>query len=569
MPPRASPPPPTFFDVSRLLDRRRDNWLLATMLWVLHAALQVDLSGALARALMTAHLGLFFLWQPLWQRDQRLDWPAVLLILAFTASCVGTLSAWWLFAWLILLVGIVTGRARADRPERLVQMLALAFLVSELLIFAMPLLFAAARLDAIVHEIFGLALIALPALIGFVPVTAGVRQTYPIDFFRGVIVALLTALLAVGSVLLTQRQSLDYPGALFASLLAVAGFLVFISWLITPATGTGLGALWEKSVLNIGTPFEAWMASLADHAAREQAPEAFLGQAFAELVATPWVAGVHWQDTRGSHLRGTATARSTHIETEHLAVTLYLDHPLGPTLLLHCRLLIETLGYFHAAKQREQEHAHQAQLRAIHETGARLTHDIKNLLQSLRLLATAATRSPEDPASLALLQRQLPVIAQRLQGALDKLSRPAAQSGAPLEVDAWWAHTVARLGDRGVALSARIEAAAPPVPGDVLDSVLENLLDNVRLKTLGDPAVACTVELLASPSEFLLTVSDSGAPVPADLVPILFQQILPSATGFGIGLHQSAQLALRAGFTLSLATNRPGEVRFELRRDAR
>jgi hypothetical protein len=42
---------------------------------------------------------------------------------------------------------------------------------------------------------------------------------------------------------------------------------------------------------------------------------------------------------------------------------------------------------------------------------------------------------------------------------------------------------------------------------------------------------------------------------------------VPSATGFGVGLQQSAQLASRVGFTLSLAANRAGEVRFELRRD--
>ena len=63
----------TLFDLSAVLDRRRDHWVLALMLLVLHTALNADLESQVARALMTAHLGLFFLWQPIWQRDQRLE----------------------------------------------------------------------------------------------------------------------------------------------------------------------------------------------------------------------------------------------------------------------------------------------------------------------------------------------------------------------------------------------------------------------------------------------------------------------------------------------------------------
>jgi hypothetical protein len=44
------------------------------MLIVLNLALRSDFGGALSASLMTAHLGLFFLWQPIWQTDQRLDW---------------------------------------------------------------------------------------------------------------------------------------------------------------------------------------------------------------------------------------------------------------------------------------------------------------------------------------------------------------------------------------------------------------------------------------------------------------------------------------------------------------
>ncbi len=554
---------PTLFDVAVLLDRRRDHWVLALMLLLLHTALQVDIVSALARALMTAHLGLFFLWQPIWQREQRLDWPAVSLILAFAATFVGTLNAWWLFAWLILLIGIVSGRARSVRRERLTYMLTLACLVSELLINVVPLLFATGVTEPAVREIFHAGLYAVPLVIGFIPVASGVRQTYPIDFFRGIIIALLTALLALGSVLITLRQALDYPTALFISLLAVATFLLFISWLVTPATGTGLGALWEKSVLNIGTPFEVWMASLADLAARIPVPDEFLHAALQELVTTPWVVGVRWQDSLGDHLSGVETARSTRIETDRLAITLFLDHPLGPTLLLHCRLLIDTLSYFHAAKQRAQEQAHQAHLQAIYATGARLTHDIKNLLQSLNLLATATTRVGHEEQSLQLLQRQLPLIVQRLQAALDKLKRPTEKTGENQALALWWAQLCARHAG-GVRFTAHLEEGELPVPGECLDSVLENLLDNARAKAVGDQTLVIHVELVSLRDAVRLTVTDNGAPVHAATLPLLFRQVVPSRNGLGVGLYQAAQIAAKVGFGLRLVANRQGEVCFEV-----
>jgi hypothetical protein len=57
--------------LSRLLDRRREHWILAAMLIVLNLALTADFGSMLSASLMTAHFGLFFLWQPIWQHDQR------------------------------------------------------------------------------------------------------------------------------------------------------------------------------------------------------------------------------------------------------------------------------------------------------------------------------------------------------------------------------------------------------------------------------------------------------------------------------------------------------------------
>ena len=534
------------------------------MLLALHAALLADLTSPLARALMTTHLGLFFLWQPIWQRERKLDWPPVLLIIAFSATFVGVLNGWLVFAWLILLVGIVAGRTRTGRRERYALMLALAFLISELLINVAPQIFPIATIDPAIPYIFKRGLLVVPLILAFLPPAQSTpRQTYPIEFFGGIIVALITALLAVGSVLLSTLRALPYPAALFVALIAVAGFLVFISWLIAPSTGSGLGALWEQSVLNIGTPFEAWMtnlAALADHIAT---PADFLTAALEGLAQTPWVRGARWSAQGVSGHAGTETSRSTQITTEHLGVILYLDHPLGPTLLLHCRLLVETVSHFYAAKAREQEQSHQAHMRAIFETGARLTHDIKNLLQSLKLLTTAITTSSAgDAERLQLLQRQLPLITSRLQTALDKLNEPADATGEFITLKSWWEHFCTRHAGGGLELHASFDDTEAVAVADCLDSVVENLIDNARHKQRAGEALQIAVQLHTERGHFMLTVTDTGAPLPGELAESLFKHALPSAQGFGIGLYQAFHQAARVQLSLQLAENRAGCVRF-------
>lgn len=59
-------------------------------------------------------------------------------------------------------------------------------------------------------------------------------------------------------------------------------------------------------------------------------------------------------------------------------------------------------------------------LRAVHETGARLTHDVKNLLQSLSNLCFMAQASDDNGKAFnQQIQRQLPQITQRLQQTLE------------------------------------------------------------------------------------------------------------------------------------------------------
>ena len=96
---------------------------------------------------------------------------------------------------------------------------------------------------------------------------------------------------------------------------------------------------------------------------------------------------------------------------QNLTLTYHTKWSLSPALLLHLKLLTQMLGHFYEAKQREEIQRQNAYTQAIYETGARLTHDVKNLLQSLRSLCAAADTSSAAVPSAPACARVMPQIA--------------------------------------------------------------------------------------------------------------------------------------------------------------
>jgi signal transduction histidine kinase len=102
------------------------------------------------------------------------------------------------------------------------------------------------------------------------------------------------------------------------------------------------------------------------------------------------------------------------------------------------------------------------------------------------------------------------------------------------------------------------------VPGELFDSVADNLIPNALNKMRGSGArVEVSLSHADSPR---FCVTDTGAPVPSAVARNLFNAPVPSQTGLGIGLYQAAKQALQHGYRLHLASNEPGQVRFELAR---
>jgi hypothetical protein len=551
-----------------LLNRRFEHQILALMLASLHLALWWDFGGALSRSLILAHLGLFLMWQPLWRRDQRLNWKgSIVFILATLAFIIWT--DWGLMTfWLLLLTAIVGGRVTARRGSRYAYLLALTFLVSEILIISIPSIIAVQSLRTEAWRMLGYGLFIVPLVLFFVPdpkQPADVAKS--VDFLYGLTVSLLTGILAMGSLLSMYITGAEYPVAVIQTILAIALFLLAISWLWTPLAGfSGLGQLWERYLQNVGTPFEGWLARLADLAGGNQSPDSFLESAVAQLVELPWVTGASWKGRDCQGENGPATPHLFHFVDDDLTITVYARRSIGAALRLHGQLLLQLVAHFYRAKQREEEITRTARLQAVYETGARITHDIKNLLQSLQTTTAAmqASKAGEEDELRELMARQLPHVSQRLRLALDKLQAPEKEAMVEGRLSEWWESLQSRNIDAGIQFESDL-GSDPLVPLDLFDSVAENLLENARSKRLSEPHIHINVHLEAQNGAAHLRVSDDGSRIDTDTAQKLLKSPVDSRDGLGIGLYQAARQARQWGYELTLTANRSHEVAFDLK----
>ena len=228
----------------------------------------------------------------------------------------------------------------------------------------------------------------------------------------------------------------------------------------------------------------------------------------------------------------------------------------------HVEWLPRLATEFYLVKFQTHELQRMSYLQAVYETGARVTHDVKNLLQSLHTLCYAAAQ-PGDPEAIArLLARQLPQIAERLKSTLDKLQRPQADDCRNISSAEWWS----RLQDRHT--GDRIEWNDPtgeaPIPSALFDSIAENLLQNALTKRQHESGIEISAKLTVDRDNPILTVRDTGQAIAPSVTDSLFRAPVESAYGLGIGLYHAARQAAETGYRLDLAENRPGSVVFTL-----
>ncbi|MGC2049756.1 MAG: sensor histidine kinase [Gallionella sp.] len=553
---------------------RTGRWLLLAMLALLHGALMIGVESLWVHPMLLAHLGLFLLWQPLWRGEAEVGGGALVFI-ALAAGTAMFLLNWWVVAfWLTGLFGLVGARVFAfrDRWSRLLYLAVMAYLLAVLLLWVVPNLFAAQSGIQLVQAQSGIEVgrilmrYVLPLLLAIVIVPIGreqVENVQALDLIYSLLLFMLLALVVLGSLAFMNLGNLDYLDALLRTLFLMGLVLLALGGLWNPRFGfSGLQVLFSRYLLNVGTPFESWLTRLAEAAHREPDAANYLRRAIDLLADLPWISGLSWQSPDGAGQTGLFSKNAVVATEEGLRLTLYARQSLNPAVLLHVHLLAQLIGYFYQAKQREQSLREITRLQAVYETGSRLTHDLKNMLQSL-LSLTSIAQSREQIAQ-QLLRQQLPLLTQRIELTLTKLQQPeTASEAAQLPLNVWWNSVRQRNQFQNIEWRAPDMLPDYNIPAPLFDCVIDNLLDNVLKKRQTDPDMVISAEI--QPEPLRLVVCDSGAPIPEAIAAKLLHSAVVAENGLGIGLYQASRWAEQLGYRLKLISNRAGKVCFELR----
>ncbi len=571
------------------------QWWLGLMLFALHASLAWGIADWWPRAFLLAHFGLFLLWQPVWRGEANIESRYVFLVV-IVGFVLAAWNNWWLMSvWLAVLFGLIGGSVPGimQPRQRLVSMLAALYLLSMLLIWVVPHLFADQTLGDTLALLAQQGLMALPSLVQSRPDVLPVllvqygllvlpiaivmtqvetsRSAAPlaVDLFYSVILFLLVAALVLGSFVVKQVSHGNYPLALAQTLFAIALVLIALSWLWNPRGGfAGLGHILSQYLMSLGLPFERWVQRLAECAEQETQPQRFLALSLEHILDLPWVTGLQWEARLGQGEYGVKSGYSAEFSFQDLRLRIYTRWSLSPAVLLHLKLLTQMVGHFYEAKRREQAQRQSAYTQAIYETGARLTHDVKNLLQSLRSLCTAAESSSAQQAQglQALMQRQLPQITQRLNATLEKLRSPQQPDAARVDFAVWWEGLIQRYAGRNIHFQVDGPARDLKLPAELFDSVADNLIENALNKSAAGTGLQVRVTFSVARGGTLM-VCDNGPAIAKSTESQLFEAPVPSQSGMGVGLYHSARQASQFGYRLALAANEPGRVCFVLTRE--
>jgi signal transduction histidine kinase len=546
-----------------------DRWLLPAMLWLLHGAVMVGVQSPWAQPLLLTHFGLFLLWQPLWRGERALGRGAFLFIGLAATAAVFWLSWWTIAIWLTGLFGLVGARVFAlrERRTRLLYLTVTLYVLAILLLWVVPNLFTTRSIEASPLEIGRtLTWYVMPLLLLVITVLPSNKKSresaQTVDFIYSLLLFMLLTLVVLGSFAFMTLGGLDYLDALLRTLFLIGLVLLAFGVLWNPRFGfNGLQVMFSRYLLNVGTPFESWLAQLTEAAQHEPDAAAYLRRAVSLLADLPWLSGLSWQSLHNTGQLGSSSEHSVVVEEDGLRLTLFAQQSLNPTLLLHINLLVQLMGYFYQAKQREQSLRDITRLQTVYETGSRLTHDLKNMLQSL-LSLTAIAQSREERAQ-QLLQQQLPLLTQRIEMTLLKLQQPHIENDAPRQaLSVWWKTVQSRNQHQLIEWRAPESLPDTNIPSTLFDCVIDNLLDNALRKRQSEPRISILVELKLYPLR--LSVCDDGIPIPENITVMLLRGVVVSDNGLGIGLYQAARWAKQLGYGLTLINNRPGSVCFEL-----
>lgn len=548
------------------------RWILPLMLLSLHLSLLTGFNGYFEKALLVTHYGLFLLWQPLWRGTEKLSLSASILFLICGFLALYLIN-WWLMAfWIACLFSLLGGRvvSKENHDSKITYLLAATYLLATLLIWIVPNLLGVVQDLEIAELLMQYVMPTLPLAVFFKAEKSDVRQHAPvIDFFYTLILLLLTIILILGSFSIGSAGVSNYAEILLKAIFSLAIILFVISWLWNPHAGfSGIEVLMSRYLLSVGMPFEQWVKNIARIGDMTSNPHEFTQAAMREMLLLNWVSGLKWEAEESQGELGESSKYVVDMSYHSFNLTLFTRWQLSPAFYIHAKLLTQILGEFYEAKLREEMLRQQSYMQAFYETGSRLTHDIKNILQSTGTLCAAVDQadSADNERIVGLVRRQLPLLNQRISATLDKLKAPSEEKKRQERVSHWWKNMQQRYALNDIDFVAHYIPAIE-INAEVLDSVVDNLIQNALEKARHEPGVSITTELLTNDG-FCVLVTDTGSAMPEATANKLFKQHVSSKNGLGVGLFHAGKQAEQAGYALRLIKNISGRVQFSVRQIA-
>jgi signal transduction histidine kinase len=544
-----------------------EQQILGAMLLLLHSLIWFFENPALRFPFMVVLYGLFLLWQPLWSKESQVSRiktlvPILLLLL---------LSYYYpdeaLIFFSLLITGLIGSRLFGNSSTRGFDLLALVILTLEMAIGIIPITFSQVQLPVSLENPIQVIVLVPILFFFFAPVPDRSHQTHSqIDLMHGVLTATMIFIVLLGGIAINTLYGVDYTDGLLLTVFIVSTLSIGISWFWNPGIGySGLGVLWNRYAMTIGGPFETWINTLTTLIEDPYISSSdFLQAACDNLVENEWLYGIAWKFESAVIISGEKKGIDfRHPLADKLEVMLYFKSDPGQALRQHTILLIRMAYQFYLSKLNQEKMRAQEHFETIHHTGARLTHDIKNILQSIKTSINIVQFQPDEqqPLPLKLLQQNLQQISTRLESTLAKLKAPELSTSVPvLGISQWFDNFQHVNNDPKLIYRSDIETDHS-IPPDLFDSVINNLISNSLNK---EEVSEVIVDLISNQEMIVVAVCDDGQPVRKELEGQLFNKPVSSGQGMGIGLYQSAFMARTFNFELELANNLEGHVCFSL-----
>ncbi len=510
--------------------------------------------------------GLFLLWQPLWSKQEKINRAPVIFIALIFLSLAYTFPNESLVFFGLMLSGLIGSRLLSQTSFRSFDLLALLIIILEMAVGLIPDTFAQIQLPALFTEYMQTIILVPVLLFYFAPnpdhQTQGRSQ---VDLMHGLLAATLLFIVLLGGIVINQLYGVDYIDGLLLTVFIVSTLTIGISWFWNPGVGySGIGVLWNRYAMTIGGPFETWINTLTTLIEEPYlTPNQYLEAACEHLVDNDWLNSIEWHFENFKISVGSKKGtRLEHKLDKSLKVVIYFKAVPGAALEQHTILLIRMAYQFYLAKSNQEKMRAQEHFATIHHTGARLTHDIKNILQSIKTSIDILDREQASQGSQKLLQANLNQIGERLESTLNKLRAPKLNTQVNLVDCEKWINRIDEQhnANSSMRFHADIENNIP-LPLDLFDSVADNLINNALKK---GSTIQIDVRLLSSKDIVVLSVCDDGEAITPEIEKSLFAQPVSSGSGMGIGLYQSAIMAHAFNYQLELSQNERGRVCFNL-----